>query len=563
MGFRHCTVAILVATTTLGALLGVPARAGAQQVDGRATFRVFLRGAAVGGEEVTVRRTAAGTSISSNGRLAPPLDMVTRQFLVHYDTAWHPLDLTIEAVSRGAAISIKSTFANGQASSEVVQAGAPTRKVDTVAPDTIVLPNLFFASYEALALRLASIPDGSTFKAYIAPQAEIVVKQTARSTQQVETAKRVIQVRAYGLTFQNPGSPLDAIVWTDEVGRLLKFEVVAQSLIFVREDLASVATRALVMSRAGDSSVRISGNGFNLTGTLSQPSGTPPADSKGRWPAVVLLAGSGPTDRDEIVSGIPIFGLLATPLADAGMYVLRYDKRGVGQSGGRGEAATLDDYAEDAAAVVEFLRRRKDVDPKRIVLVGHSEGALVALLAASRDEDLAGLVLMAAPSGTGGELVLEQQQYLLAKTALSDAEKAARIDLQKRIQAAVLGQGTWDDIPEPLKRQADTPWFASFLRFSPAAVMPKVKQPILVLQGDLDRQVPVYHADRLGALAAARKKVPATAVQVTKVPGVNHLLVQAITGELDEYARLTGKGLDPRVAQSIVEWLKKTLEAKR
>jgi fermentation-respiration switch protein FrsA (DUF1100 family) len=126
-----------------------------------------------------------------------------------------------------------------------------------------------------------------------------------------------------------------------------------------------------------------------------------------------------------------------------------------------------------------------------------------------------------------------------------------------------LGQGTWDEIPEPLKRQAETPWFASFLRFSPAAVMPKVKQPILVLQGDLDRQVPAYHADRLGALAAARKKVPATAVQVTRIPGVNHLLVQATTGDLDEYARLTGKGLDPRVPQTILEWLKKTLEVKR
>ena len=117
----------------------------------------------------------------------------------------------------------------------------------------------------------------------------------------------------------------------------------------------------------------------------------------------------------------------------------------------------------------QFLRKRKDVDGNRIVLVGHSEGALVSLLAASRDEDLAGVVLAAAPSGTGGELILEQQQYLLGKMNLPDAERAARIDLQKRIQAAVLGQGTWDDIPEPLKRQANTAWFQSFLGFTPPA----------------------------------------------------------------------------------------------
>ena len=189
----------------------------------------------------------------------------------------------------------------------------------------------------------------------------------------------MIDVRTYALTFQNPGNPLDAIVWTDETGRLLKFEVPAQSLIFVREDLASVATRALVVSREGDVSVRMPGNGFNLAGTLSQPSGAPPAESEGRYPAIVLVGGSGPIDRDETVSGIAVFGMLATPLADAGYYVLRYDKRGIGQSGGRAEAASLQDLAEDVRAVVGFLRKRKDVDPKRIVLFGHSEGGLVSL----------------------------------------------------------------------------------------------------------------------------------------------------------------------------------------
>ena len=411
-----------------------------------------------------------------------------------------------------------------------------------------MLPNLFFSAYEALAMRLASIPDGASFPVYVAPQAEITVKQNARSTQKIETARRVIDVRAYALTFQNPGNPLDAIVWTDETGRLLKFEVPAQSLIFVREDLASVASRALVVSRDGDQSVRIPGNGFNLAGTLSQPSGQPPPESKGRYPAIVLVGGSGPTDRDETVSGIAVFGLLATPLADAGYYVLRYDRRGVGQSGGRAETATLPDAAEDVRAVVEFLRKRKDVDPKRIVLFGHSEGGLVSLLAASRDEDLAGVVLAGAPSGTGGDLVLEQQQYLLGKMNLPDAERETRIDLQKRIQAAVLGQGTWDGIPEALKKQANTAWFQSFLGFTPASVMPKVKQPLLILHGDIDRQVPAHHADRLAELAGHAQESTGRQSAVVKLAGVNHLLVTGKTGDLEEYPSLAGKGLDPRVA---------------
>ncbi len=535
----------------------------AQPAEGTASFRVFLKGSAIGGEEATVRRTPGGVSISSTGRLAAPLDMVTRQCVVRYDANWRPLDLTVDAVTRGATLGIKTTFADGKATSEITQAGAPTTKTDVVTPDTLVLPNLFFSAYEALAMRLASIPDGSIFPVYVAPQAEITVKQNARSTQKIETARRVIDVRAYALTFQNPGNPLDAIVWTDETGRLLKFEVPAQALIFVREDLSSVATRALVVSRDGDLSVRIPGNGFNLAGTLSQPSGPPPADAKGRYPAVVLVGGSGPTDRDETVAGVAVFGLLATPLADAGHYVLRYDKRGVGQSGGRTETATLQDLAEDVRAAVQFLRKRKDVDPDRIVLFGHSEGGLVSLQAARSDEDLAGVILAAVPSGTGGELILEQQQYLLGKMNLPDAERAARIDLQKRIQAAVLGTGPWDDIPEPLRRQASTAWFQSFLAFTPATVMPKVKQPLLVLQGDIDRQVPAHHATKLVELARARKKLPAEAVELITLDGVNHLLVKAKTGDLDEYPSLSGRGMDPRVAVAVLDWLTRVLPQRR
>lgn len=543
--------------------LAVASPASAQPTAEAASFRVFLKGSAIGAEDVVVRRTPdGGLSITSSSRLAAPLDLVTRQCLIRYDSAWRPIELSVDAHVRGAGLSIKTTFADGKAESEITQAGAPSRKSDAVAVDTIVLPNLFFSAYEALALRLAAMAEGTTFRTYVAPQAEIAVTLNARSTQKVETARRVIDVRAYALTFRNPGMPLDAVVWTDEHGRLLKLEVAAQELMVVREDLASVATRALVVTREGDLSVRIPAVGFNLAGTLSQPSGMPPAESRGRFPAIVLVSGSGPTDRDSSVAGIPIFGLLATPLADAGYYVLRYDKRGVGQSGGRGEAATIEDYADDVRTAVQFLRKRKDVDPDRIVLFGHSEGGLVALLAASRDDEIAGVVLAATPSGSGAELVLEQQAYLLGKMTLSDAERASRIDLQKRIQAAVLKEGTWDDIPEPLRRQAETAWFQSFLKFTPVPLMSKARQPLLILQGSLDRQVAAHHGEKLAELAKARKK-GGDAVTYVPLDGVNHLLVQAKSGDFDEYPSLAGRGIDPRVAASTIEWLGKVLSSKR
>jgi pimeloyl-ACP methyl ester carboxylesterase len=535
------------------------ASAAAQKTDGPASFRIFLQGRLVGAENVTVRRAGTEVIISGTGRLGAPLDFATRRAEIRYDQKWRPRSLQLDATVKGGTLGIQTTFANGQAENEVNQTGVVKRKTDTVTPDTIVLPAMFFGSYEALALRLASVADGGTFKVYVAPQAEIAVKQTGRSSQRIETAGRVIDVRTYALTFQNPGAPIDAIVWTDEAGRLLRFEVPAQSLLVVHEDLASVASRTQIMSRAGDQSVTVAANGFNLAGTLSQPSGAP--NAKGRFPAIVLVAGSGFMDRDQNVAGIPIFAQLAGRLADAGYYVLRYDKRGTGQSGGREEAATIDDYAEDVRAAVTFMRERKDVDPKRVALLGYSEGAWVALVAASKEEDnVAAVVLAGAASGTGGQLVLEQQSHLVESTTLSPAERQARIDLQKHIQAAVVGETSWDGVPEPLRRQADTPWFRSYLAFSPAPVIAKMKQPILILHGSIDQEVASHHAAALGEMAKARKKVPADTSKVVTFDGVNHLLVQTTTGELSEYPTLANKVIDQRIAKTAAEWLGQVLK---
>jgi len=535
------------------------ASAAAQKTDGPASFRIFLQGRLVGAENVIVRRAGTEVIISGTGRLGAPLDFATRRAEIRYDQKWRPQSLQLDATVKGGTLGILTTFANGQAENEVNQTGVVKRKTDTVTPDTIVLPAMFFGSYEALALRLASVSDGGTFKVYVAPQAEIAVKQTGRSSQRIETAGRVIDVRTYALTFQNPGAPIDAIVWTDEAGRLLRFEVPAQSLLVVHEDLASVASRTQIMSRAGDQSVTVAANGFNLAGTLSQPSGAP--NAKGRFPAIVLVAGSGFMDRDQNVAGIPIFAQLAGQLADAGYYVLRYDKRGTGQSGGREEAATIDDYAEDVRAAVTFMRERKDVDPKRVALLGYSEGAWVALVAASNEEDnVAAVVIAGAASGTGGQLVLEQQSHLVESTTLSPAERQARIDLQKHIQAAVVGETSWDGVPEPLRRQADTPWFRSYLAFSPAPVIAKMKQPILILHGSIDQEVPSHHAAALGEMAKARKKVPADTSKVATFDGVNHLLVQTTTGELSEYPTLANKVVDQRIAKTAAEWLGQVLK---
>ena len=269
-----------------------------------------------------------------------------------------------------------------------------------------------------------------------------------------------------------------------------------------------------------------------------------------------MIGGSGPTDRDETVVGIPIFAQLAKSLADGGFIVLRYDKRGIGQSGGRTETATLNDYADDAMAAVKWLSQRKDVDERKIVVVGHSEGGAVALIAASREKKIDGIVTMAAPGSTGADLVLEQQRHALGLMKLSDADKQAKIELQKKIQAAVVSGSGWEGIPAEVRKQADTPWFRSLLSYDPSEVVSRTKQPLLVLQGDLDTQVPPAQADRLAELGRARKK--AGPVEEVHIPGINHLLVPATTGEVSEYASLKDHTVSPKVTDAIIEWVKKS-----
>jgi fermentation-respiration switch protein FrsA (DUF1100 family) len=166
-------------------------------------------------------------------------------------------------------------------------------------------------------------------------------------------------------------------------------------------------------------------------------------------------------------------------------------------------------------------------------------------------------VLVAGPGTTGAELVLEQQRHQLDLMKVDATERAAKIALQEQIQTAVLKGAGWDGVPEALRRAADTPWFQSFLSFDPARVMKDVDQPLLIVHGELDTQVPPHHADTLLALAQARnRKVDA---QILRVPGINHLLVPARTGEVSEYGSLSSAEVAPAVPAGIGAWLAKTL----
>jgi pimeloyl-ACP methyl ester carboxylesterase len=522
-----------------------------------ATFAVFFQGVRRGSEDLSVARDSNGWIITGAERMDAAVDRPVREAEIRYGLDFRPQRLRLLGYLSDQLLDLTTTFDSaGNAHSVIVENGVPSETTVAVGIDTIVLPSNFFGAYAALGARLATSAPGAELRVFVAPQGEVPLVLKEVVNERVQTNARTFAVRRHRVTFGTPGSSLDMEIQTEEDGKLVGVNVPSALLEIARLDIASVSARQQRFFRTGDEDVRMPANGFTIAGTISKPAAipSPPAGQKTtRLPIVVLVPGAGTVDRDEVVQGIPIFGQLAGGLADAGLLVLRYDKRGVGQSGGRSEAASLTDYADDLQAIVKSVANRKDVDSKRIVVAGHSEGAWVALLAASRTDRISRVALIAAPGTPGAQLALEQQVDALKKITLPEEEKRQRIELQRRIHAALLTGGSWNGIPDAVRRQADTPWFTSFLAFDPAATIRKVDQPILIVAAERDRQVPSHHADML-AFEASRRKKDRSFKRVT-IPGINHLLVPAATGEIEEYLSLPDRTISPAVATAITSWL--------
>lgn len=547
LSLRNCTAVSII---LLGSVLAVSAQTAtpAGPATGEASLTIFLRGVEVGRMQSNVARTDSTWVLSSTGRLG---ELVLNRFEMKYDADWQPLSMRAEVTQAERQMTVSTSFGLTTAVNEITQNGATTGRTDQISARTVVLPNNFYAAYEALAARLATSSPGTEIPIYVPPQGEVKITVKDVSAETIQTAGSSVSLRRFTVVLHNIGADLDATIAIDARNRFARLEIPAATLAVARSDLASVGARRQTVRNSTDVDASIPASGFNIAGTLTMPKG----EGRLRHPTVVLVGGSGPVDRDETVAGIPIFAQLAGALAERGFMVLRYDKRGVGQSGGRIETVTLEDYADDVRAIIKWLGKRDDVDPRRMSVVGHSEGGSVAMIAAAKEKKIASIVLVAATGSTGADLVLEQQRHQLDLMKVPDTERQQKIDLQQKVQAAVISEKGWDGVPEEVRRQADTAWFKSLLQFDPARVMPQIKQPILIVQGDLDTQVPPHHAEQLAELARKRKK--ATPIETVHLPGVNHLLVKATTGEVQEYAELTEKTITPDVATTIADWLRR------
>jgi pimeloyl-ACP methyl ester carboxylesterase len=308
-----------------------------------------------------------------------------------------------------------------------------------------------------------------------------------------------------------------------------------------------------------------------LAGTLTLPNGPGP------FPAVVLISGTGHNTRDEDVFGHKVFLILADALTRRGFAVLRYDKRGVGGSSGDYDTATTADFTSDGQAAVTFLKTQTSIDPRRIGVLGHSEGGIIAPAVAAADKTVAFVVMIAGPCIRGDKLFVLQSATTataygapddyIAKRKIFDQElydsviaapsQSAALDRAK----AIVSKGVADKLidaneAQTLAKDVTSPWERYFLAYDPAPTLARLTVPVLVLNGALDVQVPAK--ENLDAARAALKNNPdATIIELS---GMNHLLQQAKTGAPNEYNDIE-ETMSPSALKIITDWLTKCASA--
>lgn len=544
----YCTLAILFLAGSPGA-----AQPPIEVTPGAATFNVFVRSTPTGFEQVEVARGPNGWIIRSRGNLSQPINLQNRLFEIRYDEQWRPQMLTIDGVRADTPFSVRTSFDANGATAEREEAGQRFSVTNPVPPDAVVLPDYFFAAYEALAFRLAGTEPGDEIPVYMVPRGVTRARVDQVLSQQIDTGSSVFDARVHRLSLLNADGPLTVEVWTDSDHRLVRVLIPNTALDVAREDIVSAGARVRRVPHPGDEEARVRAEGFALAATVTIPVGHPRPSSG--WPAVLLVPGSGAGDRDGTRSGVPVLGQIAGALADTGFLVARYDARGVGQSGGRRESADVEVYADDARKMVRYLHDRDDVDRDRITVLGYAEGGWIAMLAAARERRADNLVLVGTPGTTGAELVMEQQRALLDRLGASQTEREEKIGLQRRIHDAVLDNGSWDGVPEAMRRQADTPWFRDFLDFDPADTIRRTRQPILILRGSLDREVGPHHAERLEELARARRRD--SSVERVTLEGLDHLLVETGLRAVTDDADLRKRSISLSFVNTLRDWLER------
>lgn len=325
-----------------------------------------------------------------------------------------------------------------------------------------------------------------------------------------------------------------------------------------------------------------------LAGTLTIPRAAAGETAAKTFPAVILITGSGAQDRNSTILGHRPFLVIADYLTRRGIAVLRVDDRGVGGSSTGAKPGTSADYARDVLAGIEYLKNRLEVDPRRIGLIGHSEGGMIAPLVASQSKDVAFIVMLAG-SGQTGEGLLYSQTALLYKANGAPAEYAKQeIDWVRKVYAVIKVQpdnklaaeqiravlaaeaadiekssaaseqqkhfAAWRAEMEKQIPVVTSRWFRYFVAYDPRPILEKVQIPVLALNGENDLQVAPQ--ENLTLIEAALKAGGNKNYTIKSLPQLNHLFQTSQTGLPGEYSTIE-ETIAPQVLEMIGDWILK------
>jgi uncharacterized protein len=316
---------------------------------------------------------------------------------------------------------------------------------------------------------------------------------------------------------------------------------------------------------------------IQLAGTLTLPA------SAGPHPAVVLISGSGPQDRDSEMYTHKVFLVLADYLTRRGIAVLRSDDRGVGRSGGVFRDATIEDLADDARSALAYLASRPDIRSDAVGVLGHSEGGEIAASLATNARPLAFVVLLASPAVPGRDILLTQSALVSRVMGAGDEQLAYNRKLQEELFAAIeaepeealrakrmeavlraqieavpeeerratgLTASAADEFVQSQIRTNGSASFRSFLLYDPRPALRQLRVPVLAIGGSKDLQVPP--APNLAEMRVALASNPDATIR--ELPGLNHLLQTAQLGVPAEYSRID-ETISPTALEAIATWI--------
>jgi fermentation-respiration switch protein FrsA (DUF1100 family) len=534
------------------------------KICGKGVYLLSLGGSSIGRETFDIEcRPDGGYRASGNTSMSVGAGSQNLNTTLELDKEGLPQSVSVKGTSSGTPYEQSVAFKDDKA---VVTTGTGTREVP-YANHAAVLMNSSMFLMQFIAGRYDSARGGEQTIALF-PDMTAVMKYEGRDEVGPNTKSLENPTSFYRYSLKVAGA-LSIFFWADSRGRLAVIYVPTQKFMAVREEAAPFAEslRSVLMATdktaAPDYSapatapftaeeVRVEAGGFKLAGTLLLPK-----TGKRPFAAVVMSTGSGQQTRDEAIQGLEKyrpFRQIAEYLASRGIAVLRADDRGVGDSGGMDtlQNATTFDFADDVRSQIAYLRTRPDIDGSRIAVIGHSEGGVIAPLVAASDPRLAAIVLMAGTAKRGEEVLRYQFNYAAEQdTKLSEEEKGKVRAQTEEFLRAIRQNGDVSKFPAPL-RPLSSPWGRAFLDYDPLTTIRKVRQPVLILQGALDRQVT---AEQARLLEEAARKAGNRDVTVRIYPNLNHLFLPATSGMETEYEKLQNYSLGQDLLEEIADWL--------